>query len=291
MPKAPKSVRPLSPLKDLPFKVVFCDQKDTLPISGLIEDVRGLPGEKIRNLVIADPGVHPKSKDGKRPVLDLRGRTATQEVNVEIQRLISPELLDRILYYLVLMIAAQVKSGGKYKLPKSITIVFANFLFKEFRGTAEYHHRFVLFDKKTGREYPNSPEIHILELPKIPDVDDGTRAWPWVKFFRSKTLADFEALKKRSAAMKAAVARLVAFSADEKARIRTESYEKGIADQAARIRDSRAKGRAKGRAEGEANKQAEIARRMLRSKVSPADVAKFTGLSEAAVSRLAASKK
>ena len=282
MPKAPKSLQPLSPLKDLPFKVVFCDPKDTLPISGLIEDIRNLPGEKIRNLIITDPGVHPKSKDGKRPVLDLRGRTATHEVNVEIQRLSSPELLHRVLYYLVLMIAAQVKSGGKYKnMPKSITIVFANFKFKELRGIAKYHHRFVLSDD--GFEYPNSPEIHILELPKIPKVDDGKKAWPWMKFFRSKTLVDFEALKERSAAMKAAVARLLEFSADEKARIRTESYEKGVADQAARLRDSRAKGRAEG--------HVDVARRMLQRKIPLTEIASLTGLSEAAVKRLASPKK
>ena len=94
--------------------------------------------------------------------------------------------------------------------------------------------------------------------------------------------------------MKAAVARLVAFSADEKARIRTESYEKGIADQAARIRDSRAKGEARGRAKGlaegeakgEAKKQTEIALRLLRKQMPLAEVASITGLSKAIVKRL-----
>jgi len=296
MPKAKKKVRRiLSPLRDLPFKVVFGDEKERLPVTGLIEDVRDEPSGTIKRIRIADPHAHPRSKGGKRPVLDLRARTDDQEYMIEVQRQPTPIMLSRALFSLVQMMAAQVRSGGKYeKMPKSICILICNFRFSELRHIKKYHHRFVLCDSDSGMVYPNSPELHVIELPKVPKIDDGTRVWPWAMFFKSKTQADFESLIGRGAAMKAAVARLLEFSASEKAQILADSYEKGAADHAARLRESRAKGLAKGRAEGKAEGRAEghadVARSMLKAKMPLADIAKLTGLTAAEVKRLAARK-
>ena len=69
MPKAPKSVRPLSPLKDLPFKVVFLRlirirSRIRSRLLASLKTFAVCRTKRSRNLVIADPGVPPKSNDG-----------------------------------------------------------------------------------------------------------------------------------------------------------------------------------------------------------------------------------
>jgi len=139
-------------------------------------------------------------------------------------------------------------------------------------------HCFEFRDQKTGLIYPNSPLIIAVELKKMPEVDDGTPMWPWLKFFRSTTPEEFETLKGRSEAMSESVTRLMEMSASKRERMRAESRDKFLWDQAALRRA--------GLAEGEAKKQTEIARQLLKMKMLLSDIASATGLSEAEVKRL-----
>ena len=107
----------------------------------------------------------------------------------------------------------------------------------------------------------------------------------------SKTLEEFEALRGKVEAMDAAIDQLMVMSRSEKARMRAEARDKMLWDIAALHRQAeraQAEGEAKGRAEGEAKKQMEIARRLLRMKMSLADIANATGLTEAGIKRLTA---
>ncbi len=78
--------------------------------------------------------------------------------------------------------------------------------------------------------------------------------------------------------MAEAVARLKELSADERERMLADARDKWLWDQSARERKSRE--------EGEAKSRAEIAGRMVKMKMSVADIAAATGLSEAEVERL-----
>jgi hypothetical protein len=40
-------------------------------------------------------------------------------------------------------------------------------------------------------------EIVILELPKVPEENDGTALWPWLKFFKCQTMEEMNMLASR----------------------------------------------------------------------------------------------
>ena len=69
---------------------------------------------------------------------------------------------------------------------------------------------------------------------------------------------------------------LEAFNASVRSELEDKAREKGLAEGRAKGREE---GRAEGRAEGIEQTQEETARRMLQDKMSPEDIAKYTGLS------------
>ena len=84
---------------------------------------------------------------------------------------------------------------------------------------------------------------------------------------------------------------ILELSADEKARLRAESREKALWDQAGRMRQSREEGMVEGMEKGRMDGQAAIVRRMLRAKMPLADIAGLTGCPMAEIERLAAEEK
>ncbi len=210
-------------------------------------------------------------------------------MDIEIQVQPSQGLYNRIQCYTAKMLANQVKAGEKYSIiPQVITIVIADFIM--WRQNAEYHHRFCLYEPDRKIEYPNSMEIHTLELRKIPEDADGTALWDWLKFISSETRDEFESLAGKDTAMASAYARLVELSADEAARLRAEAHDKWMWDHNSRMRESREKGLAEGRAEGlaqgEAKKQAAIIRRMLLAKMPHSEIASLTDCPVEEIERL-----
>jgi predicted transposase/invertase (TIGR01784 family) len=199
-----------------------------------------------------------------------------------MQRLRTPEALNRTLFRLGRLLVWPLKESGSYLgMPRVVLVLIAG-EFNVIPEDGEYYHIFGLKDEKTGLAYPNTPLIITLELLKLPKRDDGTLVWLWGRFLASRTPEELEALTGRGEAVAEAVASLLAFSADENLRIQAERRELVLMDQAARW----AEGEAKGRAEGEAIGVAKVARTMLGMKMALADIARATGLSQAEVKRL-----
>ncbi len=268
----------LSPKYDFVFKQLFGDANHTAPLEAFLQAALGLPAEEFVGLAVGDPNLNREHEDDKHCILDVRIKTRSgRNVDVEIQIKPTPELLDRIQVYTARMVAGQVKAGESYKgMAQSICIVITDF--RMWDQDAQYHHRFRLYDPDAGMQYPNSMEIHSLELPKIPKDSDGTALWNWLKFISSETREEFASLAGKDTVMAEAYARLVELSADEQMRWRQESREKWEWDNAARMRQSRA--------EGEARKQAEIVRRMLQANIPFAEIAELTGCSMAEIEHL-----
>ncbi len=276
MPDAPFDI--LSPKYDFVFKWLFGDANHIAPLAAFLQAALGLPEEEFAELVIVDPNLNSQYDGDKRCVLDVRVKTRSgKDVDVEIQVKPSVEFYNRIQCYTAKMVAGQVKAGENYQsMAQSICIVIADF--RMWEKDARYHHRFELYDRDAEMAYPNSMEIHTLELPKIPKDSDGTALWNWLKFISSETREEFASLAGKDAVMAEAVARLMELSADEKARMRAEAREKWEWDNAARMRQSRAEGRAEG--------HAEVARELLRLRMPLDTIAKATGLTEEEIARL-----
>ncbi len=261
----------LSPKYDFVFKQLFGDANHTAPLESFLQAALGLPAEEFAGLAVGDPNLNREFEDDKLCILDVRIKTRSgRNVDVEIQVKPTPELLDRIQVYTARMVAGQVKAGERYHgMAQSICIVIADFLMWE---NGRYHHRFRLHDPEAEMAYPNSMEIHTLELRKIPQDSDGTALWNWLKFISSETREEFASLAGKDAVMAEAYARLVELSADEQMRWRQESREKWEWDQAALKRQYLKEGKAEG--------QSLIARQMLRMGMSIGIISQATGLSE-----------
>ena len=308
MPETPSVI--LSPKNDFVFKQLFGDPKHTDPLAALLKSTLPLPPEEFTALKITDPNLNRRFKGDKLSILDVRVVTRSgRDVDVEIQVVLTPDLLERILFYLAKMVAGKVKSGKSYEeMPQSICIVIVD---DPLWDDAPYRHRFRMYDSDAGLEYPNSMEIHTLELPKVPVNSDGTELWRWLKFISSETRDEFERLAGKDTVMAETVERLVELSASEKARRRAEAREKWLWDQASRMRHSRQEGLAEGRAEGRVEGRAEgrveglvegeakgetkgraaVARQLLLMQMPFADIAKATGLSESEIKRLSAAEE
>ena len=282
MPIWPKKILPA--IFDYPFKDLFAREPILASFAGA---TLGEPESRFTGMVIADPNLNPKHKGAKHTIPDVRAKAPGSvraeipglHMAVEMQRAYTPQVPARELYRLGRMMTDGVKvREGYLVMPKvALILIAADFLMHP--KDDKYHHRCRIIDDATGKPFPNSPEMHTLELLKLPRKCDGTLLWWWMKLLSARTLEEFKALARKGGIMAEAVARLKAFSANEKERLRAEARERFLMDQVT-LRDM-------GRAEGRAEERLEVARSMLKSKMPVADITKFTGLAEAEVKRLA----
>jgi predicted transposase/invertase (TIGR01784 family) len=269
----------LSPKNDFVFKQLFGDAQHTAPLAALLQATLGLPAEEFVGLVIADPNLNRKYEDDKLYILDVRITTRSgRDVDVEIQVRPSDELCDRIQGYVARMVTEKITLGGSYKVPQSISIVITDHVLWEGDGR-RYHHRFRFYDPEAGLEYPNSMEIHTLELPKIPKDSDGTTLWKWLKFISSETREEFESLAGKDTVMTEALMKLMDMSVDQPTRRRAESRAKAMWDENARMRQSRREGRA------------DVARRMIQKNMPLVEIAELTDCPLEEIERMAAEMK
>ena len=76
----------------------------------------------------------------------------------------------------------QLDKGGHYKdLKKTITVVIAEFLLLP-KENEDCINRFRWYNIDNGAMLTDAQEIIIIEMPKLPKDDDGTRFWQWLRF-------------------------------------------------------------------------------------------------------------
>ena len=148
------------------------------------------------------------------------------------------------------------------------TELMPTILRKESKDDKECYRRIVFCDAKTGKEYTDLMEMHILELSKLPPEEKNeTSLLQWMRFLGGKTRKDFEEMAKKNSELEEAYDVLDKLSADEKKRLEYETRQRAIRDynigmltaerrgiEAGRkigIEEGRAEGRTEGRAEGE----------------------------------------
>ena len=112
----------------------------------------------------------------------------------------------------------------------------------------------------------DAQEINVLELPKLPEVDDGTKLWQWLKILKLRNEDEMEDIIKGNEAIKNVIVTLREMSADEAERRLAEAREKEERDRRSSyisgVLDGETRGIEIGEARGEANANHENARRM-----------------------------
>ena len=106
------------------------------------------------------------------------------------------------------------------------------------------YRRISFCDVKTGKEYTDLMEMHILELPKLPpEQKSETDLMQWMRFLNGKRRKDFEKMAKKNSCFEEAYKELDKLSADEKKRLEYEARQKAIRDRDILIKTGENRGR------------------------------------------------
>jgi predicted transposase/invertase (TIGR01784 family) len=284
----------LSPKEDFVFLHLFGDQDHIDMVADFLKSFLDLSDADYEGIAIVDPRLVPDVKDGKTCILDLKLRTKAGEiVHIEIQRANTGEMRERMAVYGAKLLDAQITIGVPYKnVKRVISVLIADFpLFSE---TADYHTDFLLRNADGSIVLTKALALHIFELGKIPQNEDGRKVWRWLKFLVSRTREEFEMLQQTYQELQKPVARLMEMSEDEIFRYRKDAWDRARQDEEARNRLNRAEGRAEGEAIGEARGEArgraegkaEVALHLLKKGLSVSMIAEATGLSPAEIAAL-----
>jgi len=229
-------------------------------------------------------------KEGKSNILDIRAHTKSGEIIiVEVQLNLKRGFRERIAFLNSKAFAGQMNIGEDYcMLKRTVTVVITEFIM--IKENEDCHNRFKWYNIEDGTLLTPAQEINFLELPKLPQEDDGSKLWRWLRFFKSGREDEMEELAKDSEGMQRVMATLREMSADEYERRCAEQAMISEMDRRAELAYSRDEGRAEGHAEGHAEGlmegQFEIARKMKEKNYSIDAISDITGLSEEEIDRV-----
>ena len=226
----------LSPKSDIIFKLLFGDTGSIEMLTDFLKSVLRLPADDYEDVTLIDPHLKREYEGDKLGILDVRVRTKTKKIiDIEIQLLPSPELRERVVFYLAKMITEQVGAGEPYsKIKRAISIIITDYPL--IPDSEKYHNRYTLNDLETKTEFTDIIEINTLELVKLPELEDGSELWNWLKFLSAERKEDLEMIAEKSPQVKKAVVRLMELSNDERTRLLFESRQKMEWDNKARER-------------------------------------------------------
>ena len=214
----------LLPKTDIIFKLLFGDERSVELLTDFLKSILRIPAVEYDEVIIVDPHLLREYEGDKLGILDVKVKTKSKKIiNIEIQ--IKPEagMRERIVYSTSKTITEQVGSGNRYqKMKRVISIVIADYVL--IPESQKYHHRFVLFDSDNNVEFTDIIELNTLELKKLPETEDGTELWNWLKFLSAESKEDLDMIAEKSPGVKKAVVRLMELSNDERTRMLHDSY-------------------------------------------------------------------
>jgi predicted transposase/invertase (TIGR01784 family) len=275
----------LLPKNDFLFKLIFGDERNKKLLKSFLQAVLGLPDDEF-DVEFIDPQLKREFEDDKLCVIDIRIKTKTgKQIDIEMQMAPTANLFERICYYKAKMLLEQIGTGENYdKLKKVISIIVGDFCFIDGGDENRYHHCYRLCDSVDETYFGDVEEIHVLELPKLPEDSDKTPVWDWAKFIGVETEEELDMIAAQSEVMKTAVRELYRVSSDADVRRQYELREKARRDEVARTAYAEQRGMQQGmqqgRLEGEQMKALEIARNFKKMGMPLEQIAVGTGLTE-----------
>jgi predicted transposase/invertase (TIGR01784 family) len=232
---------------DYVFKYVFGDSKHTNNLKNFLSALGELPGGEVRRLTVRDPFLKRWFRNDKYGILDLRVETASGTiVNVEVQVCEHNAMKERIIYYLSKMVWEQLRGGDNFaKIRPVVSVFICNFdLVTE--NQKSFYNRIRLWNEQVNKVFTDLLKIVIIELPKVPVQDDGSRLWNWMALMKSETLEEMEMLARKDPELREAVndVRYLSFSerhrrlADARERYRRDTVAYGETQREKAYRDA-----------------------------------------------------
>jgi len=259
----------ISPLSDFAFAQIFGNQRNIGNTRAFLKTLLDIPEDDYDSLTVDNPILGKFFRQGKTAVVDLKLHTKSGRViQVELQVEKRANLRSRILYYLARLVADQLKWGDDYdKLRQVVSIIICdhNLLKEEDSYMNEYELR-----NLKGRSFTELLKVVILELPKLPDVEDSA-VWHWLRFFKCKKKEEYEMLARQYPDLEEPVFCARKMSLLE--RWRDTRFHENLRKTDERMLILQAQ------MDGRADEKLEIARNALAEGATPEFVQKITGLS------------
>ncbi len=281
-----QNIELMKPKVDFVFKNIFGNEKHPeILISFLNAVFRLTKEEKIVKVKIENPNLDKRRKNDKYSILDVKA-TANDDtlINVEIQ-INDVDMISRSVFYLSRLISGQLKEKDDYSiLYKSVAINILDFIL--FKDIDRMHNAFVFKEVETNQILTDLAEIHFIELPKVDfdQVEKDSALMDWLLFINKPESKEVEMITHKNAEILQAKDLLYTLSMDKDAREIYEARQKAQMDIRSGIskalRDGEIKGIKLGKEEGAHEKALEIAKSMIKSGMSSADVTRLTGIPE-----------
>ena len=253
----------LSKTNDKVFKEIFTRNKSCM--ADFLKCILNIPDEEFDDLEFLDTHTRKGSALDGEYILDIKVKTKSNIVDVEMQVKRTPILEQRIIVYLANMVKDQSCEGFKYKdIKKSVSVIIA----AEHNVTNDnrYFHKYNMRDEKDNSMFTDLLEVDLLELKKLPKADDGTDLWDWLRFIKTNNEEEMEMLAKENPEIEKAYDALQDLSNDEAMRheaqqremylqnelaINEENYERGMQEGKEQgIKEGMEKGKEQGIKEG-----------------------------------------
>ena len=221
----------LSKTNDKVFKEIFTRNKSCM--ADFLKCILEIPDEEFDDLEFLDPHTRVGSELDVEYILDIKVKTKSSIIDIEMQVKRCYVLEQRVVTYLTNMAKDQTCEGFRYKnMKRNVCIIIA--ADHNVVDDDEYFHRFTMRDQRGKIEFSKLLEIDLLELKKLPKNNDGTNLWDWLKFIKTNDRDDMEKLSDTNPEIKKAYNVLQNLSDDESMRYAAQKREMFLQDQLAR---------------------------------------------------------
>lgn len=235
----------MKPKIDFAFKEIMMNDK---ALTGFLSAVLNTKPENIRQIVRKNTNLQKVHAEEKQSILDVRlvmlddkGRQV--EIDIEIQLSYMAAWADRSVYYVAKMLVEQVNIDQKYSnIKKCIGIDILDF--KYIRHTDRFHTSYHINEDTEHFNFSDVTEWHVIELPKLPPMSDGTDLYKWVQFLKAETKEEFEMIVKGNQYLESALDTLKVISQDEQKRLAYTARMTALYDYNTRMEENYNRGKA-----------------------------------------------
>ena len=230
---------------------------------GIIAAVLRVSPDEIEFTILMQTILRKEYEEDKYGILDVRVQLKNgTQIDFEMQIAAFEHWDKRSIFYLSKMYTDQIKEGEDYStLKKCIHVSILNAIY--FPEDDVCYRRISFCDTKTGKEYSDLMEMHMLELEKLPPEDKNEEGIIlWMRFLSGKCEEDFRYMAEKDKYIGEAFNTLKKISADEEKRLEYEARQKAIRDYNSQMKSAEKRGRREG---------IELARKVLELKNQKVD--------------------
>lgn len=181
----PKKKELFSPKIDIVFQALFGEVGSERITKRFLECILE---QKIDEIDLSkNPILRRQTPNSKLGILDIIAKINCKEYcNIEMQIVSQVAMIERMLYYWSRLYAKQLKQSEDYQvLERTIEILIADFELKELNGLG-YHTKWQIIEENHRKVILTDKfEFHIIELPKIKEVNEENDLLDWLHFINN----------------------------------------------------------------------------------------------------------